>query len=238
LIPTSTVIAAGLMGVLGIAGLIIGIQQASVVVMLIGCVLIVVSLVAVLGRINLVRQLGRLELDTGYLTKQYPTYSPIGRTLADRFDAPRGFHAVERHVVLGHGRELFERAAQRILRWEVKSRAGFRVIRVGEQGSFFSDDPVAPPENAVIRFGPLRETVRVVGIVDEPRRRGFAYGTLPRHPLRGEEAFLVDWNDDDSVRFTVRSMSAPQHRVGWLVFPLVLVAQGFFLRRYLRALLD
>ncbi|MEO8263512.1 MAG: DUF1990 domain-containing protein [Pseudolysinimonas sp.] len=225
-------------GALGLFLLIRGMFSSSVAAVLVGCVLLMITLVLVLSRIRLVRQLNRLELDGPHLAGQTVTYRPVGETVAPEFHAPPGFHAVERRAFLGHGRDTFERAADRIRRWEVKTRAGFRVIRVGDHGSFFSDGPVASMENAVIRFGPVRETVTVVRVVDEPRRRGFAYGTLPRHPLRGEEAFLAEWHDDDRVEFVVRSMSKPRDPSGWLWFPLLLIAQQFFLRRYLRALVE
>ena len=41
-------------------------------------------------------------------------------------------------------------------------------------------------------FWPRRIPARVVYVVDEPARRGFAYGTLHGHPESGEEAFLVE----------------------------------------------
>ena len=44
--------------------------------------------------------------------------------------------------------------------------------------------------------GPGRRPCRVVYVVDEPDRRGFAYGTLPGHPESGEELFLVRYDPD------------------------------------------
>jgi uncharacterized protein (UPF0548 family) len=37
----------------------------------------------------------------------------------------------------------------------------------------------------------VREPVRVVAVADLPDRRGFAYDTLPGHPVTGEEAFIA-----------------------------------------------
>jgi uncharacterized protein (UPF0548 family) len=140
--------------------------------------------------------------------------------------------------VVGTGRETFERAAAATLRWEIKTRSGFRVVRVGKKGAFLSDHPVVSQECAIVTLGPIREVVRVVRVVDEPRRRGFAYGTLPEHPLRGEEAFLVEWRDDDTVELVIRSFSRPSTWLWWVLFPLVLLTQEFFVRRYLRVLLE
>ena len=87
-------------------------------------------------------------------------------------------------------------------------------------------------------LGPLkvREPIEVVAVVDEPDRQGFAYGTLTGHPLRGEEALIVERLPDGSLWLTVRSATRRQTgRWGW-GYPAVLVAQRFYRRRYLRAL--
>ena len=47
----------------------------------------------------------------------------------------------------------------------------------------------------------------VVWALDEPRRRGFAYGTLPGHPECGEESFLIEWDDQDEVWLTITVFS-------------------------------
>ena len=47
---------------------------------------------------------------------------------------------------------------------------------------------------------------RIVRVVDEGDRFGFAYGTLPLHPEVGEECFLVE-RRSDGVEIVVRSAS-------------------------------
>jgi uncharacterized protein (UPF0548 family) len=158
------------------------------------------------------------------------TYDPVGGSLAADLlvHPPRGYRASEHRAAIGCGAQDFERQAERVLRWEVKTRAGFRVRSA----------VAVPGESVDVSFGPVRERVRVVRVVDEPRRRGFAYGTLPRHPLRGEEAFLVELRDDDAVELVVRAFSRP-NGPGWAVlWPLVALARRVVLRRYLRALID
>ena len=60
------------------------------------------------------------------------------------------------------------------------------------------------------RFGPLRivAPTRVVYVIDEPDRRGFAYGTLPGHPESGEEVFIVE-RQAGSTSVEVRAFSRP-----------------------------
>lgn len=89
-----------------------------------------------------------------------------------------------------------------------------------------------------IPFGPFRVSApaRVVYVVDEPNRKGFAYGTLAGHPESGEEAFLVDRKEDGSVWLTIRAFSRPATAAWWLVAPVLRMVQEFYTRRYGRAL--
>ena len=78
--------------------------------------------------------------------------------------------------------------------------------------------------------------VRVVYVVDEPLRKGFAYGTLPGHPETGEEAFIVEYRDDDSVWLTIRAFSRPSSWIFWVGYPIVRLMQEIYTSRYERAL--
>ena len=62
---------------------------------------------------------------------------------------------------------------------------------------------------------------RLVFVVDEPRRFGFAYGTQPGHVERGEERFLVEIADDDSVWYDILAFSQPKHVLTKIGYPLV-----------------
>lgn len=77
---------------------------------------------------------------------------------------------------------------------------------------------------------------RVIYVIDEPNRKGFAYGTLPGHPESGEEAFIVDQTEDGSVWLTIRSFSRPSSWQWWVVYPFLRLAQEMFTRRYFRSL--
>src|SRR3954447_23613387 len=80
---------------------------------------------------------------------------------------------------------------------------------------------------------------RVVNVVEDSVTRGgqqidrfgFAYGTLPDHPERGEERFLVEWNrGDDSVRYDLLAISQPQHWLARLGYPYARYEQARFRR--------
>jgi uncharacterized protein (UPF0548 family) len=51
--------------------------------------------------------------------------------------------------------------------------------------------------------------LRVIFAVEEPRRIGFALGTVGDSVVSGEESFMLDWYDNDEVWFTVRAFDAP-----------------------------
>jgi uncharacterized protein (UPF0548 family) len=92
--------------------------------------------------------------------------------------------------------------------------------------------------NLVIPFGPFKVSspVRVVYVVDEPNRKGFAYGTLPGHPESGEETWILHRHADGSVWLTIRAFSRPSAPHWWVVYPVLRFAQWMFTRRYERAL--
>ena len=77
---------------------------------------------------------------------------------------------------------------------------------------------------------------RVIYVIDEPNRKGFAYGTLPGHPECGEVSFIVHQTDDGSVWLTIRSFSRPSAWQWWAVYPILRIVQAIFTRRYFRSL--
>jgi uncharacterized protein (UPF0548 family) len=174
------------------------------------------------------------------LSERTLTYEPVGMTLANdgwRATLPYGFRGSERRARLGSS-SVWSFASTEVMRWGVKTRSGFAVE---------SERPIGPSPAAVVsgarywliaHLGPLRihEPVQVIAVVDEPDRKGFAYGTLTGHPVSGEEAFLVDREPDGSVYLTVRSLT--QRPIGtWrAIHPLMPVAQYLYSRRYLRSL--
>jgi uncharacterized protein (UPF0548 family) len=97
-----------------------------------------------------------------------------------------------------------------------------------------------PGDSAVLRtgVGPISFDcpVRVIYVVDDPACKGFAYGTLPGHPERGEEAFLIEQEEDGSVWLTIKAFSRPAGFGWWLVSPLMRIVQARATARYLRAL--
>ena len=154
------------------------------------------------------------------------TYTEIGATAGPQPDGYRHLHA---SAVIGHGRGRFEEAAAEVMRWGMLRGAGLRVDAATEVAAVGSE--------VIVGLGPVRAPCRVVYVVDEPNRRGFAYGTLPGHAETGEELFAVRYDPiSEAVRAEVTAFS--RHGTWWsrLAGPFTSLAQRVVSKRYLRAL--
>lgn len=156
------------------------------------------------------------------------TYGPPGGFAGTRRP---GFHVLSRSLVM-EGATL-EACADVVLGWGVHTGAGIAVRA--------SSPRVGPGVVADLRLGvgslALVAPVRVVEVVDEPGRRGFAYGTLVGHPEVGEESFVLTVGPDGRVVFTVAATSRPGSRAARLGGPVARRLQAWTAGRYLRACL-
>lgn len=158
------------------------------------------------------------------------SYDHQGSTLTGR--RPPGEHELTRSRTLP-GRDL-EALARRLFAWEAQRGAGLTV----------RSEPGPITEGAVVLMrlglGPLGlpAPCRVVAVVDEPDRRGFAYGTLQGHPESGEELFVLDRDGTGAITFTVSAYSRPASVLTRAAGPAGRVAQRVMAGRYLRALAD
>lgn len=141
-------------------------------------------------------------------------YSDVGTTkepASPARDARRG-RVAEESVRVGSGQARWDLAWAQTLTWGIHRHSGYTIIPVEDsQGSPTAG--IRPGLTVLLRrrFGPLvmAMPVRVVYVIDEPRRKGFAFGTLSGHPVSGEVAFIVEHHADDSVHFTLRSFNGP-----------------------------
>jgi uncharacterized protein (UPF0548 family) len=154
------------------------------------------------------------------------TYSEVGATAGP---LPTGYHLIQKSGVIGSGRSRFDDAADKGMRWGMLRGAGLRVEATTEIAAVGSE--------VIVHLGPLPAPCRVVYVVDEPNRRGFAYGTLPGHAEKGEELFVVRYDPaTDKVYADVTAFS--RHATWWsrLGSPVTSMAQRVITERYLRAL--
>ncbi len=158
------------------------------------------------------------------------TYDHLGSTLDPAAWPDRRVRS--RSLSLGHGRAVFEVAAARLSAWAPQRHLGALVLpeRVAvEPGTTVL---------VVLRLGPVAIVVpdRVVGVIDEPRRYGWAYGTLPGHAEVGEEGFVVTIDGAGEVTATITLDAAPAPGLATVAAPLVTQFQRLAVGRYLRSL--
>jgi uncharacterized protein (UPF0548 family) len=174
----------------------------------------------------------------GFLRVTYPadlarasfTYDEIGRTVAGPL--PPGYRHADRRIVVGHGRDTFERTADAVLHWRAQRSIGLRVRASG---------PASTPGTVVVltaghpRFG-YDIPCRVVWGAAAGNERGFAYGTLPGHPECGEERFVVRLTPSGTVEFEIRAFFRLASLLARLAAPLSLLLQRVATERYLSAI--
>jgi uncharacterized protein (UPF0548 family) len=155
------------------------------------------------------------------------SYDEVGAT---RRAMPPGYRVDRYSIVIG-GPASFDRAVEGLRRWEAHRGAGARVgpshapLEVGQTVV------VAVQLAVVTAVAPCR----VVYVIDEGDRFGFAYGTLEGHPESGEESFTVS-RGDNGVTFEVASFSRPASRIAQLGRPVARRVQTSTTRRYLTGL--
>lgn len=140
--------------------------------------------------------------------------------------APPGYRLRQQSFELGRGPGVFERAKQAIREWRMFDMEWIEICR---------PDALIEPGSTVavlarhIGFWSLN-VCRIVYVIDEPRRYGFAYGTLPEHAEAGEERFTVERRDDDSVWYDILAFSREKHPMAKLAYPLSRMLQARFRR--------
>jgi len=140
------------------------------------------------------------------------TYPEVGAT---RTQPPAGYQVHRECFALGSGPGAFGRARQAIREW--------RMFEVGWLELCWPDGPIARGGTVAVLAHHLGlwslHVVRIVYVVDEPRKFGFAYGTLAEHAESGEEWFGVELRDDDSVWYEVLAFSRERHILAKIGYP-------------------
>ena len=127
------------------------------------------------------------------------SYAEVGATASEPL--PAGYHHVRATRSLGVV-DLDEVA-------EILYRAG-RCRSAPACAGLRGPHRVALGADVTFRFFGQKIPCRVVDVVDEPDRRGFAYGTLPGHPETGEERFMAQRDPQTGeVTATICAFSNP-----------------------------
>lgn len=152
------------------------------------------------------------------------TYREVGATAGV---LPAGYRLLRETMYIGRGEDTFLAASDALTGWDVHRRAGLRVDAATPTAELATD--------VVLRWFGFTIPCRVVYVIDEPHRRGFAYGTLTGHPESGEERFCVERLPDGSVIATITAFSRPGRWFTRVGGPIARRVQTTMTRRYLQA---
>jgi len=140
----------------------------------------------------------------------------------------KGFDNDHSSIVLGSGKLVWERAKRALQNWEQFPTPWTKV------------EPLAPlkeGEVVAVLFRLLGiwfvNSARIVYTIDEDRRFGFAYGTLPGHVERGEECFWIERNTAGEVSYHIRAFSQPAYWIVWVAYPFARYNQRRFVKQSL-----
>ena len=149
------------------------------------------------------------------------TYAEVGAT---NTTPPSGYKVDHNRIQLGTGEATFKTGVEALKNWRHFDLGWVTVVPRGV--------PIEVGATVAVKaraFGTWSlNASRVVYTIDEDRRFGFAYGTLPDHVELGEERFLIEWLPDDSVWYDIHAFSRPKHPLVRLSAPLARLLQKRF----------
>lgn len=157
------------------------------------------------------------------------SYAHIG---ASHKGAPRGYDVDHHRVQIGIGIGAFQRGGAALRRWEM--------FNVPWLCLCFPDTPVKVGAIVAILASHAGiwslNACRIVYVIEEAERYGFAYGTLPEHGERGEERFTVQFcRNDSSVWYDLYAFSRPRFAAR-LLYPYARSLQHRFARDSMKAM--
>lgn len=96
------------------------------------------------------------------------------------------------------------------------------------------EKPLDVGQNIAVLFRLLgvwfTNSARIVYVLDEADRYGFAYGTLPAHVEQGEECFWIERATDGKIYYHIGAFSKPRFWLARLGYPLARRYQRKFVR--------
>jgi uncharacterized protein (UPF0548 family) len=137
-------------------------------------------------------------------------------------------------IELGQGDAIWEAAKEAIRQWKM----------------FPGDWACIWPDRTPIREGEVvamqakvmglwwLNSCRIVYVVDDQAKFGFAYGTLPGHVECGEELFMVERSPEGTVRYVIKAFSRPRIWIARLGYPIARAQQRRFVRESKASMLN
>ena len=163
------------------------------------------------------------------------SYAEVGASREAPGKVP-GYTVDHNRVRLGHGEEVFGRAAGALNAWRMFDLGWVRLLPPGAPVEVGTTVAVLARHHGFRSLNFSRVVYEVSGEDGGVRRLGFAYGTLAEHAESGEERFVVEWHPDGSVFYDLYAFSRPNHPLSRLGYPFARGLQRRFARGSLGAM--
>ena len=144
-------------------------------------------------------------------------YPYVGRS---QTEFPTGYTADHNCAQLGSGKMAFTAACKALEKWQM--------FDLGWVQLCWPDAPLKEGATVAVLVNVFGiwwlNATRIVYLIDDPSpncRFGFAYGTLTDHAESGEERFMIEWREDDTVWYDLLAYSRPHHPLAKIGRPLV-----------------
>ena len=146
---------------------------------------------------------------------------------------PDGYTIDHNRVKLGSGSQTFRKAVAAVRSW--------KMFDLGWVQLFPPHTSITAGETVAVLIRHLGfwslNACRIVYVIDEQHRFGFAYGTLLEHAEQGEERFSVEWErEGDSVFYDILAFSKPRQWQARVARPVSRMLQKRFARDSLLAM--
>ena len=158
------------------------------------------------------------------------SYRELGAT---RDTPPAGYNVDHNRIVLGHGPETFRRAMTAIDEWRMFDMPWLHLLP--------EKPPIKEGETVAVIVRHLGfwsvNISRIVYLIQEDSRYGFAYGTTECHSEQGEERFMVEYDaQTEEVWYDLLAFSKPRAPLARLGYPFSRHLQKRFARSSLAAM--
>ena len=156
------------------------------------------------------------------------SYAEVGETRNEA--APAGYNVDHNRIRLGEGQDTYQRAVLALRSWQQFDLGWVKIVS--------PNTPIEPGRTVAVEahtfgFWSLNACRIVYVIAEKETRFGFAYGTLPNHVECGEERFMIERHEDDSVWYDIYAFSHPEHPLVRMGLPLARRLQRRFARESL-----
>jgi uncharacterized protein (UPF0548 family) len=149
------------------------------------------------------------------------SYTDLGITKASQ--CPEGFDRDETKVLIGHGEADFHKAKTSIAAWKMFPASWTNITTKS-----YPVEGLTVIMTAKWLGLPWNNPCRVLYVVNESNRYGFAYGTLPNHVEMGEELFEVSIEPNGDVYYRIVAVSKPRWWAAKLAYPIMRQLQARF----------